>query len=94
LTPGELAESFVEHDIALRGLKALAEGDRNLATRLYRFGQATYPALTARNKKALVLRLLTTLGPLGSVLARIAMARAMRGWVERLSASEASQGAA
>jgi hypothetical protein len=93
LSSHEFEAAFVEQDIALRGLKALAEGDRKLATRLFRFGQATYPELTARNKKAIVLRLLTTLGPLGSVLARVAMARTMRGWAERLSASEDSQDA-
>lgn len=73
----ELAAAFVHHDIALRGLKLLAEGKRIDARRYLRFGQAAYPALVAKSREALALRALLLLGPLGTVLARAVIGRAL-----------------
>ena len=70
LTNDDLARAFVEHDIALRGLKALAEGDRLLARRHLKFGQSTYPALMSRSRRVWMLRTALALGPLGTVIAR------------------------
>lgn len=63
-----LAEAFVDEDIALRGLDALASGNRLEAVRICRFGQATFPALMRRNPKAIALRLLLAAGPVGTTV--------------------------
>ena len=70
LTNDDLARAFVEHDIALRGLRALAEGDRLLAWRHLKFGQSAYPALVARSRRVWMLRAALALGPLGTAVAR------------------------
>jgi glycosyltransferase involved in cell wall biosynthesis len=73
-----LAAAFVEQDIALRGLVALAGGQRVNARRAVHFGLATYPELTRTNPKVWALRALLALGPAGPVIAR-----AIRGQVEQ-----------
>ncbi len=75
----ELASAFVEQDVALRGLKMLAEGRRGDARRTVDFGKAAYPALIRGNRKIWALRGLLLLGPLGTAIAR----RAYSGAVER-----------
>lgn len=66
LSQKDLARAFVEHDVALRGLKAVAEGERHLARRHFDFGRAAYPALVARSRRAWMLRAALALGPLGT----------------------------
>jgi hypothetical protein len=70
LSQKDLACAFVEHDVALRGLKAVAEGERHLARRHFHFGQAAYPALVARSRRAWILRAALALGPLGTWIAK------------------------
>jgi len=66
----DLARAFVEHDVALRGLRVVAEGERPLARRHLDFGRAAYPALTARSRRVWMLRAALALGPLGTAVAR------------------------
>lgn len=70
LSREDLAMAFVEHDIALRGLRAVAEGERHLARRHLDFGRATYPAIVARSRRAWMLRAALFLGPIGTLVAR------------------------
>jgi glycosyltransferase involved in cell wall biosynthesis len=72
-----LAAAFIEQDVALRGLVALAGGQRANARRAVHFGMATYPGLARANPKVWALRALLALGPAGP-----AIARAIRGHVE------------
>ncbi len=80
LTRDDLAAAFVEQDVALRGLKALANGDAQLAARGVRFGQAAYPHQAARNWKLWALRALLKTGPAGQRLARLGQATGERRW--------------
>lgn len=89
----EMSAAFVEQDIVLRGFKRLAEGDRQLARRMVHFGSACYPNLVRRNKKALMLRIALTFGPLGSLAARLAMGPAQRRWEKKVSTNLATGGA-
>ncbi|WP_111735705.1 glycosyltransferase family 2 protein [Roseovarius amoyensis] len=66
----DLARAFVEHDVALRGLVAVAEDERYLARRQLNFGRAAYPALIRRSRRVWMLRIALALGPLGSRIAR------------------------
>ena len=75
-----LACAFVEQDIALRGLVAIAEGKRFTARRHLHFGLATYPRATQRNPKVWLLRALLLLGPVGSEIARGLRARTEARW--------------
>ena len=70
VTREDLAKAFIEHDVALRGLKAVAEGERHLARRHLDFGRAAYPALISRSRRAWMLRIALALGPLGTAIAR------------------------
>lgn len=70
ITREDLAVAFVQHDIALRGLKAVAEGDRLLARRHLKFGQGAYPDLVNRSRRVLMLRVALGLGPLGTAISR------------------------
>lgn len=72
----DLAAAFVRHDVALRGLKWLAEGNRGFALRTYRFGKAVYPHLM-RGRELLALRALLALGPVGETIAARAYGRAV-----------------
>jgi glycosyltransferase involved in cell wall biosynthesis len=81
----DVARAFIEHDIALRGLVALAEGRRDAARRAVHFGQATYPDLARDNTKVWLLRALLGLGPAGSALARLVRARVAARWAEEQS---------
>lgn len=78
----ELAAAFVHHDIALRGLKWLAEGNRGFARRTYLFGKAAYPALM-RGRALLALRVLLALGPIGQGIAARAYGNALHRFKER-----------
>lgn len=73
----DLARAFIEHDVALRGLLLVAEGDRVLAQRHLDFGRACYPALWSASRRVLQLRVALALGPLGTWLARQKRDRAM-----------------
>lgn len=66
----QLAGYFIEQDIALRGLLALANGQRLQAKRLVNFGKAAYPKLMRCNKKIFLLRILLVLGPIGTFIAK------------------------
>ena len=81
----DLIEAFVEHDIALRNLRSLAEGDVELARRGLLFGRAAYPRETRRSWKVGVLRGLLALGPAGTTVARFASGPARRAWERRLA---------
>jgi hypothetical protein len=83
LDKAALAAAFVEQDIALRGLLALATGQRAHAQRAVHFGLATYPALTRKNPKVWALRILLALGPAGTQIARAARARVETRWRSR-----------
>jgi hypothetical protein len=78
-----LAAAFVEHDIGLRGLAALAEGQRTTARRGVHFGIATYPDLTRANLKVWALRGLLALGPAGTRIARAVRGRVEQRWTAR-----------
>jgi glycosyltransferase involved in cell wall biosynthesis len=80
-----LAAAFVEHDIALRGLVALADGHRSQAQRAVHFGMAAYPQLTRHNRKVWALRALLALGPAGTALARAIRGHAEERWRTRES---------
>ena len=81
-----LARAFVEHDIALRGLVALADGKRVSARRGMLFGIAAYPELARRNPKVWLLGGLLGLGPVGTAIARALRARAEAQWQAREAA--------
>ena len=80
-----LAAAFIDHDIALRGLLALAQGHRTTALRGVHFGIATYPALTRANPKVWALRALLALGPAGTHIARAVRDRFEARWQIRES---------
>jgi hypothetical protein len=75
-----LVAAFIEHDIALRGLVALAEGRRSTARRSVHFGLATYPDAVRSSSKTWILRALIAMGPVGSRVARLLRARAQERW--------------
>lgn len=89
ITRDALAAAFIEHDIALRGFKNLAAGNRLLVRRMLDFGDACYPRLMAANRKVLALRLALCAGPLGTMTARTAMTRAQRMWETQMTARKA-----
>jgi hypothetical protein len=70
-----VAAAFIEHDIALRGLVALAGGQRSQARRAVHFGLATYPRLARANPKLWALRALT---PFEEASAALAVKRGVR----------------
>jgi glycosyltransferase involved in cell wall biosynthesis len=70
LSPDELRAAYVEHDIGRHGLATLGRGQRIRARQILDFGRATYPQHVRRNRKALALRALLALGPLGKLLAQ------------------------
>lgn len=76
-----LAVNFIEQDVALRGLQALARGDRRRAQRGVWFGLAAYPELARRNRKLTALRILLALGPLGTFAAKTMAGRARQAWM-------------
>jgi glycosyl transferase family 2 len=88
LDRGALAAAFVEQDIALRGLLALARGQRTTARRGVHFGIAAYPDLMRANPKVWALRALLALGPAGTRIARAAQARAEARWQANESRSD------
>lgn len=72
ITREQLANNFIEEDIALRGLLALSDGHSALAKRLFYFGKATYPEQASSNKKFLILSILLKLNYLGFLIAKLA----------------------
>jgi hypothetical protein len=90
LQPDELAAAFIEQDVALRGLLALARGERTTARRGVHFGIAAYPKLTRANPKVWALRALLTLGPAGTRIARALQERVADRWRERESRTASS----
>lgn len=80
-----VAAAFIEHDIALRGLVALAGGQRAQARRAVHFGLATYPRLARANTKLWALRALLALGPAGPPIARALRQRVEARWMEAQS---------
>lgn len=74
----DLARAFIEHDVALRGLKHVAEGERVLARRGLDFGRAAYPDLLSRSAWAWALRAALAVGPLGTLVAGRLLEPAMR----------------
>lgn len=80
-----LAAAFVEQDIALRGLLAVAQGRRSFARRGLDFGRAAYPELVKANRKVWALRALLAMGPVGTRVARVLRARVEKRWKEQQS---------
>jgi len=78
-----LAAAFVEQDIGLRGLVALAQGRRTAARRGVHFGIAAYPELTRANPRVWALRVLLALGPAGTRIARAVRGRVEDRWNAR-----------
>lgn len=83
-----LAAAFIEQDVALRGLVALASGQRAHARRAVHFAMATYPELARANRKVWALRALLALGPAGPAIARALRGRAEERWRTRESGLE------
>ncbi|WP_343347823.1 glycosyltransferase family 2 protein [Sphingomicrobium sp. XHP0239] len=73
----DLAAAFIEQDIALRGLRLVAEGERKLARRGLDFGRAAYPGLVGRSTRIAQLRALLAMGPLGSAVAKRRLDKAL-----------------
>jgi glycosyltransferase involved in cell wall biosynthesis len=82
VTRQHLVEAFVEQDVALRNLERVAEGQRLLARRGLHFGFAAYPAECRRNWKVWALEGFLALGPVGTLIARLAKDRAHRRWAQ------------
>jgi glycosyltransferase involved in cell wall biosynthesis len=78
LSKNDLARSFITHDIALRGLKAVAENRRQLAQRHLNFGQAAYPELTVKSRLVWMLRIALFLGPIGTWVAKRRLSNALQ----------------
>lgn len=70
MTRGEFVRSFVEQDVVIRAVDAIADGDRVQARRIVNFGLAVYPQEVARSRNAAILRTLLAAGPLGTQAAR------------------------
>jgi hypothetical protein len=66
----DVRNAFVECDIARHGLATLARGQTIRARQILNFGRATYPQHLRRNRKALALRVLLALGPIGQRIAQ------------------------
>lgn len=72
LTPKDVVEAFIEHDIARHGWATLARGQNRKASRIWDFGNACYPDVMKRNKKAQLLRAALMTGSVGGRMAKIA----------------------
>ena len=79
----DLERAFLEHDVVLRGLRALARGDDLYARRAALFGRATYPSHARLSWKLWGLRLLVAAGPAGAAAARLTAARGEAAWRAR-----------
>ena len=80
ITRQDLVNAFIDQDIALRGLKALADGNPLLAKRLLHYGAAAYPDVMRHNKKVLYLRGLLRLGHIGQLIARYLKNKSIEKW--------------
>lgn len=76
----DLERAFVHNDVGLRGLRDLAHGDRTLARRSVRFGQAAYPSATRLSVAVWLLRAGLLLGPAGTRLAKALTRQAESLW--------------
>lgn len=85
ITREDFEKAFVEQDIALRGLAAMADGQRAFARRVLDFGRAAYPQHCRKNKKVMILRSLLLAGPLGVMAARRARERYQKTWEDRIT---------
>lgn len=94
VTRKEVVKAFVEHDIALRGFKVLAEGNRRLARRMVSFGEGCYPQEMAANRKVRALKLALLTGAGGTAAAKLLQGPAMQLWQRRQSANTQPKGAA
>ena len=72
LTQEEIIDAFIEYDIGRSGLATLAQGQPTRAKRILRFGESVYPDATKRNKKAMMLKTLLSLGLAGKAAASLA----------------------
>ncbi len=72
LTRNSIEKAFVDEDIALRGLMAVALGNRAYARRAVQFGAACYPEHVRKSFKCWGLRGSLALGPFGTLLMRCA----------------------
>jgi hypothetical protein len=75
LSKDQVAEAFVEYDIARNGLATLGRGQRLRAQRILDFGRSVYPSALRNNRKAWALWALLLLGPVGASIARSAYRR-------------------
>lgn len=71
----ELSDAFLYEDIYLRGLKAVADGNRRWARRAAHYGRATFPNKARRSPWYWGLRLITGAGPFGTLAMRAARQR-------------------
>jgi glycosyltransferase involved in cell wall biosynthesis len=69
LTSADLAMAFADHDIGLRGLALVAQGERDLARRGLDLGLACYPVEMRRSRRVRQLRALLAMGPVGTAMA-------------------------
>lgn len=83
----DVVRAFIEHDIALRGFKVLADGNRLLTRRMVSFGEACYPAAMAANRKVQALKLALLAGPGGSAAAKMLLGPVMKRWQRQQSAA-------
>ncbi|GGI75329.1 hypothetical protein GCM10007973_10220 [Polymorphobacter multimanifer] len=90
LSPGDLADAFIEQNIGLRGMKLVAEGNRRDARRGLDFGRAAYPDRMRRSPTIAKLRALLALGDVGSKVAARLYDGEKRRWARRLEASSDS----
>ena len=72
LTRDEIIDAFIEYDIGRSGLATLAQGQPTRAKRILRFGESVYPDATKKNKKAIMLKTLLSLGLAGKTAASLA----------------------
>mgnify|MGYP002622202059 FL=1 len=79
----DVRNAFIENDIGRHGLATLGRGQPIRARQILNFGRATYPEHFRRNRKALALRVLLALGPIGRMIAQ----RAYRSHRERQDAT-------
>jgi glycosyltransferase involved in cell wall biosynthesis len=88
LTRQQVIDAFIEYDVARHGLATLASGQRGRAQRILNFGRAVYPDDVRRNRKAIALKMLLRLGPVGQKIAE----RAYKSYVRKNSPEKSTNG--
>jgi hypothetical protein len=86
----QLRDAFLVKDIALRGLRELAEGRRQEAVRGLRFAQATYPWALWKNWHMWLLRAAIVSGPFGRLACKSGFGPALRMWRRRLGVTDSN----